>query len=95
MQLFSAVPTMFSIFFVHKKLKKKTSSKVAQKNSNPLFFLTALTTAQTEEFMFQNVAKRTTVYRTGAAVILSSNIKGPTNRSWIQELGLPRKEAAS
>ena len=53
--------------FANKKLKK-TSSKVAQKNSNPLFFLTALTaqTAQTEEFIFQDVAYRPTVYyRTG------------------------------
>ena len=49
--------TMFSkkiIFFALKKLEK-TPSKVAQKNSNPLFFLTA-SSAQTEEFMFQNVA---------------------------------------
>ena len=41
-------------FFALKKLKK-TPSKVAQKNSNPLFFLTA-SSAQTEKFMFQNVA---------------------------------------
>ena len=54
--------TMFSkkknqFFFALKKLKK-TPSKVAQKNSNPLFFLTASSaqTSQTEEFMFQNVA---------------------------------------
>ena len=54
------------IFFALKKLEK-TPSKVAQKNSNPLFFLTASSaqTAQTEEFMFQNVAYRPTVYRTG------------------------------
>ena len=53
-------------FFAHKKLKK-TPSKVAHKNSNPLFILTVLTaqTAQTEEFMFQNVVYRPTVYRTG------------------------------
>ena len=61
--------TMFSKkihFFALKKLKK-TPSKVAQKNSNPLFFLTASTAqmAQSEEFMFQNVAYRPTVYRTG------------------------------
>ena len=55
MQLFSANATIF--FFAHKKLKKPPS-KVAQKNSNPLFSLTAWAaqTAQTEEFMFQNVA---------------------------------------
>ena len=46
---------------------KKPPSKVAQKNSNPLFFLLpwAAQMAQTEEFMFQNVAYRPTVYRTG------------------------------
>ena len=41
MQLFSADATMFLkkslFFFAHKKLKKPPS-KVAQKNSNPLFF---------------------------------------------------------
>ena len=47
---------------------RKPPSKVAQNNSNPLFFLTAWAAqmAQTEEFMFQNMAYRTTVYRTGA-----------------------------
>ena len=53
---------------------KKTPSKVAQKNSNSLFFLTAWAaqtaqTAQTEELMFQNVAYRTTVYRTGVLLL--------------------------
>ena len=72
MQLFSADATIFknkSLFFAHKKLKKPPS-KVAQKNSYPLFFLTAWAaqTAQTEEFMFQNVAYRLIVYRTGAVV---------------------------
>ena len=52
--------------FAHKKLQKPPS-KVAQNSSNPLFFLTALT-AQTEEVMFQNVAYRAPVYRTGAKV---------------------------
>ena len=40
MQFFSADATIFSnifFFFAHKKLKKPPS-KVAQKNSNPLFF---------------------------------------------------------
>ena len=43
--------------FDRKKLKNPPS-KVAQNFSNPLFFLTALTTqtAQTVEFLFQNVA---------------------------------------
>ena len=73
MRLFSADATILErkyIFFVHKKLKKPPS-KVAQKNSNLIFFsLTAWAaqttqTAQTEEFMFQIVAYRPTVYRTG------------------------------
>ena len=46
---------MFQTLFALKTLKK-TPSKVAQKNSNPLFSLTANTAqaqiAQTEEFMF-------------------------------------------
>ena len=51
--------------FALKKLQKPPS-KVAQKNLNPLFFpyCPELTT-QTEEFMFQNVACRPTVYNTG------------------------------
>ena len=55
------------LFSAHKRLKKPPS-KVAQKNSNPLFFplLPAQAQmAQTEEFMFQNTAYRPTVYRTG------------------------------
>jgi hypothetical protein len=45
MQLFSGDDTIFTkkikeFFSAHKKLKK-TPSKVAQKNSNSLFFLTA------------------------------------------------------
>ena len=47
---------------------KKPPSKVAQNPSNPLFFLTAPTAqkAQTEEFMFQSMGYRPTVYKTGA-----------------------------
>ena len=56
-------------FFAHNKLKKPPS-KVAQKNSNPLFSLLprSAQTAETEEFMFQNVAYRPTVYKTGNQV---------------------------
>ena len=63
MQLFSADATMFfKFFFDHKKLKK-TPPKVAQKYSN-LFspIARSIQTAQTEEFIFQNVAYRATVY---------------------------------
>ena len=54
-------------FFAHKKLKKPPS-KVAQKSLYPLFFPYCLSCkmAWTEEFMFQYVAYRPTVYRTGA-----------------------------
>ena len=61
MQLFSADATMFlkkfNFFFVHQMLKKPPS-KVSQNSSNPLFFpyCPDCPNAQTEEFMFQNVA---------------------------------------
>ena len=47
---------------------EKTPSKVAHNISNSLFFFLtawAAQTAQTEEFMLQNVAYWPTVYRTG------------------------------
>ena len=46
---------------------KKTPSKVVKKYSNLFSSLLAWATqaAQTEEFMFQNVAYRPTVYETG------------------------------
>ena len=49
-------------YFLNEKLKK-TPSKVVQKHSN-IFFLLHWA-AQTEEFIFQNVAYRPTVYKTG------------------------------
>jgi hypothetical protein len=63
MKLFNAVANMF---FALKKLKKKPQ-KLLRKTQIHYFFLTASTAqmAQTEEFMFQNVAYRPTVYRTG------------------------------
>ena len=67
MEIFSGDPTIsfkkFQIFFLSQKVEKPPS-KVAQENSNPLFFLTAQT-AQTEEIMFHNAANRPTVYKTG------------------------------
>ena len=70
MRLLKYFQTNFKVSFAHKKLKKPPS-QVAQKNSNPLFFLTAWAAqmAQTEEFMLQNVAYRTTVYRIEMATI--------------------------
>jgi len=47
---------------------KKPPSKVAQKYSKKISPIAAQT-AQTEEFMFQNVAYRPTVYRTGDATM--------------------------
>ena len=60
----------------YNKRIKKPPSKVAQKNSNPLLFLTASTAqmAQTEEFMFQNLAYRPTVYRTGGSSTSSRSV---------------------
>ena len=52
----------------HKKLKKPPL-KVAQKYSP-----WAAKTAQKEEFMFQNVAYRPTVLKTGVSVLLSSSL---------------------
>ena len=50
---------------------EKTTLKSCSEFLNSTFFLTALTaqTATTEEFMFQNVAYRPTVYRTGVWAI--------------------------
>ena len=56
---------LISNFFCPQKVKK-ASSKVAHKYSNCF----APIAAQTEEFMFQNVAYRPTVYRTGIMVQL-------------------------
>ena len=75
MQLFSADATILfffkNMFFCPQKVEKPPS-KVAQKNSNPLFFLTAWAAqyAQTEEFMLQNVVYRPTVYRAGEGAFL-------------------------
>ena len=65
MQLFSVDATMFLILilFDHKKLKKPTS-RVALKYSH-CFSRIAAQTAKTEELIFQIVAYRETVYRTG------------------------------
>ena len=51
----------------HEKLKKPPS-KVAKKNSFFSLLTWAAQTAQTEEFMLQNVAYGPTVYKTGVPV---------------------------
>ena len=53
--------------FAHKKLKKTTLKICSEKLKSTFFSLLpwAAQTAQTKEFMFQNVAYRPTVYRTG------------------------------
>ena len=71
MQLFNADATMFSKtfkkFFCPQKVEK-TTLKICSEFLKSTFFLTALTaqTAQTEEFLFQNVAYwlTKTIYRT-------------------------------
>ena len=69
MQLFSADATVFK----KKSKMKKPPSKVAQKYSN-CFSLWAAKTTQTEIVIFQNVAYRPTVHKTGAvALSLLSN----------------------
>ena len=75
MQLFSADATMFflkeNIFFLPLKTWKNDPQKLLRKTQIHFFSLTASTAqmAQTEEFMFQNVAYRPTVYRTGAYLV--------------------------
>ena len=72
MQLFSADAAIFLksfyIFFAHKKLKKTTLRSCSEKLKSTFFSLLpwAAQMAQTEEFMFQIVAYRPTVYRTGS-----------------------------
>ena len=67
--LFSADATMFFkklwLFFLPTKSWKNHPQKLLRKTQIHFFFLTANTAqmAQTEEFMFQNVAYRPTVYR--------------------------------
>ena len=71
MQLFSADAT---IFFLSTKSWKNHPQKLLRKTQIHFFSLTAWAaqTAQTEEFMFQIVAYRPTVYRTGEIPVFSS-----------------------
>ena len=69
MQLFSADATIFSKKkFCPQKVEKTTLKSCSEKLKSTFFSLLpwAAQTAQTEEFMFQIVAYRPTVYRTGA-----------------------------
>ena len=67
MQLFSADATIFS-----KKAHKNHPQKLLRKTQIHFFSLLpwAAQMAQTEEFMFQIVAYRPTVYRTGGLAII-------------------------
>jgi hypothetical protein len=68
MQLFSADTKMFSNnFLLPAKSWKNHPQKLLRNTQIHFFFLTASSAqaAQTEECMFQNVAYRLTVYRTG------------------------------
>ena len=55
-------------FFCPPKVEKNTLKSCSEKLKSTFFFLTASTAqmAQTEEFMFQNVAYGPTVYKIGA-----------------------------
>jgi hypothetical protein len=56
-------------FFCTQKVEKTTLKSCSEK-LNPLFFpYYQPEMAQTEEFMFQNVAYRPTVYRTGIVAV--------------------------
>ena len=73
MQFFSADAIIFfkkfQSFFCPQKVEKNTLKSCSEKLKYT-FFLTA-STAQIEEFMFQNVAYRPTVYRTGMSIRVS------------------------
>ena len=76
MQLFSADPIMFKkiiVFFLPTKGWKNHPQKLLRKTQIHFFPLTASTAqmAQTEEFMFQNVAYWPTVYRTGILTMIA------------------------
>ena len=64
-----------NIFFCPQKVEKTTLKSCSEKLKSTFFFLTASTVqiAQTEEFMFQNVAYRPTVYRTGDLFFKENN----------------------
>ena len=59
--------TVSQVFFCPQKVEKNTLKSCSEKLKSTFFSLlpSAAQTAQTEEFMFQNVAYRPTVYRTG------------------------------
>ena len=74
MQLFSAVARIFLLiflFFSPQKVKKKHPKKLHRNTQIYLFSLTAWAsqTAKTKGFMFQNVAYKPTVYRTGTWIL--------------------------
>ena len=64
----------WNFFFLSTKNWKNHPQKLLRKTQIQFFFLTASTAqmAQTEEFMFQNVAYRPTVHRTGLKPISNS-----------------------
>ena len=68
---------------------KKTSSKVAQKYSI-CFFITAMNCSNgpIEEFMFQNVAYRPTVYKTGHCTTLTLSHKDNKRTHFIHSLAI-------
>jgi hypothetical protein len=74
MQLFTTDATIFKkiikFSFAHKKLKSNPQKLLRKTQIHFFPYCPELPkTAQTEEFRFQNVAYRPTVYRTGILVI--------------------------
>ena len=69
--------TFYNVFkkkiFLPSKSWKKHPQKLPRKTQIHFFFLTASSAqmAETEEIMFQNVAYRPTVYKTGALTVVS------------------------
>ena len=89
MQLFSADATIFkkknSFFFYPQKVEKTTLKSCSEKLKSTFFSLLpwAAQTAKTEEFMFQIVAYRPTVYRTGADIKVAHNLRLLEMSDWM------------
>ena len=66
-QMLKYFQNFFKFFFGPQKVEKTTLKSCSEFLKSTFFFLTALTaqTAQTEEFLFKNLAYWLTVYRTG------------------------------
>ena len=75
------------MFFAHKKLKKTTLKSCSEILN--FFPPIAARTDQTEEFMFQNVAYRPNVYKTGSDICKKS--EGPNGHERTERCVTPPK----